>query len=128
MTAVASSSGTEMPIPGTARRSDEQVHFPDVRIEYEDASGDIRWEDVEVTTEHYCRRSRRSWVGRGTLRVRHLQRPKRRRWRIVRSARGGGLSSMTLPTPPENWNIGRLNTERMQAVTAFGFTERQARF
>jgi hypothetical protein len=32
---------------------DEQVHFPDVRIEYEDVNGDIRWEDVEVTTEHY---------------------------------------------------------------------------
>jgi hypothetical protein len=32
---------------------DEQVHFPDVRIEYEDAAGDIRWEDLEVTTEHY---------------------------------------------------------------------------
>ena len=32
---------------------DEQVHFPDVRIEYEDANGDVRWEDVEVTTEHY---------------------------------------------------------------------------
>jgi hypothetical protein len=24
-----------------------------VRIEYEDPNGDIRWEDVEVTTEHY---------------------------------------------------------------------------
>lgn len=32
---------------------DDQVHFPDVRIEYEDVNGDIRWEDVEVTTEHY---------------------------------------------------------------------------
>ena len=32
---------------------DEQVHFPDVRIEYEDANGDIRYEDVEVITEHY---------------------------------------------------------------------------
>jgi len=32
---------------------DEQVHFPDVRIEYQDANGDVRWEDVEVTTEHY---------------------------------------------------------------------------
>jgi len=33
---------------------DEQVHFPEVRIEYEDATGGVRWEDVEVTTEH-CR-------------------------------------------------------------------------
>lgn len=32
---------------------DEQVHFPDVRIEYEDVNGDVRWEDIEVTTEHY---------------------------------------------------------------------------
>lgn len=32
---------------------DEQIHFPDVRIEYRDADGDIRWEDLEVTTEHY---------------------------------------------------------------------------
>jgi hypothetical protein len=32
---------------------DEQVHFPDVRIEYEDANGDVRWQDLEVTTEHY---------------------------------------------------------------------------
>ncbi len=32
---------------------DEQVHFPDVRIEYEEPNGDVRWEDLEVTTEHY---------------------------------------------------------------------------
>lgn len=32
---------------------DDQVHFPDVRIEYEDANGDVRCEDVEVVTEHY---------------------------------------------------------------------------
>lgn len=32
---------------------DEQVHFPDVRIEYEDANGDIRYDDIEVITEHY---------------------------------------------------------------------------
>jgi len=32
---------------------DDQVHFPDVRIEYEDVNGDVRWEDIEVTTEHY---------------------------------------------------------------------------
>jgi hypothetical protein len=29
------------------------VHFPDVRIEYEDADGRSRLEDVEVTTVHY---------------------------------------------------------------------------
>jgi hypothetical protein len=32
---------------------DEQVHFPDVRIEYEDIHGRTREEDVEVTTAHY---------------------------------------------------------------------------
>ena len=32
---------------------DDQVHFPDVRIEYADPNGDVRWEDLEVTTEHY---------------------------------------------------------------------------
>jgi DNA-binding MarR family transcriptional regulator len=32
---------------------DDQVHFPDVRIEYEDVNGDVRREDLEVTTEHY---------------------------------------------------------------------------
>ena len=32
---------------------DDQVHFPDLRIEYEDANGDVRFEDIEVVTEHY---------------------------------------------------------------------------
>ena len=32
---------------------DEQVHFPDVRIEYQDIDGRSREEDVEVTTVHY---------------------------------------------------------------------------
>jgi hypothetical protein len=32
---------------------DEQVHFPDVRLEYEDIDGRAREEDVEVTTPHY---------------------------------------------------------------------------
>jgi hypothetical protein len=32
---------------------DGYVHFPDLRIEYQDVNGDARWEDVEVTTEHY---------------------------------------------------------------------------
>jgi hypothetical protein len=32
---------------------DEQVHFPDVRIEWEDQYGRTREEDIEVTTEHY---------------------------------------------------------------------------
>jgi hypothetical protein len=32
---------------------DEQVHFPDLRIEYRDRDGREDHEDVEVTTEHY---------------------------------------------------------------------------
>jgi len=32
---------------------DEQVHFPDVRIEYEDADGLLNYLDVEVVTVHY---------------------------------------------------------------------------
>lgn len=32
---------------------DEQVHFPDARIEYRDVDGDADHLDVEVTTEHY---------------------------------------------------------------------------
>jgi hypothetical protein len=32
---------------------DEQVHFPDVRIEWEDEHCRSREEDIEVTTEHY---------------------------------------------------------------------------
>ena len=32
---------------------DEQVHFPDLRIEYEDRDGCRRQEDVEITTGHY---------------------------------------------------------------------------
>ena len=32
---------------------DEQVHFPDARIEYRDIDGDVRHLDIEVTTEHY---------------------------------------------------------------------------
>jgi hypothetical protein len=32
---------------------DEQVHFPDLRIDYRDRDGREDHEDVEVTTEHY---------------------------------------------------------------------------
>ena len=32
---------------------DDQVHFPDVRIEYEEPDGRLRHEDVEVLTVHY---------------------------------------------------------------------------
>jgi hypothetical protein len=32
---------------------DEQVHFPDARVEYRDIDGEIHHLDIEVTTEHY---------------------------------------------------------------------------
>jgi hypothetical protein len=32
---------------------DEEVHFPDVRIEYRDRDGEEHHQDVEVVTEHY---------------------------------------------------------------------------
>lgn len=35
---------------------------------------------------------------------------------------------MNLPLPPDKWDIDRLTEERAEAVSAFGFTERQARF
>src|SRR5262249_30352477 len=35
---------------------------------------------------------------------------------------------MTLPPRPDRWDINQVNDERMEAVAAFGFTERQARF
>jgi integrase len=33
-----------------------------------------------------------------------------------------------LPPAPDRWTIDQANTERTEAVAAFGFTERQARF
>ena len=36
--------------------------------------------------------------------------------------------AITLPAPPEYWCIERLTAERTEAIAAFGFTERQARF
>jgi len=35
---------------------------------------------------------------------------------------------MTLPPPPDRWTIELANAERVEAIAAFGFTERQARF
>ena len=58
MTMTATPTATQHEIEEWAREHDlpyfdEQVHFPDVRIEYEDADG--RWDhvDVEVVTVHY---------------------------------------------------------------------------
>ena len=35
---------------------------------------------------------------------------------------------MTLPPAPDRWTIDLANAERMEAIAAFGFAERQARF
>ena len=35
---------------------------------------------------------------------------------------------MTLPPPPDRWTSELANTERAEAIAAFGFTERQAGF
>lgn len=35
---------------------------------------------------------------------------------------------MNLPASPDRWDIDRLTEERAEAISAFGFTERQARF
>ena len=35
---------------------------------------------------------------------------------------------MTLPAPPDRWTIELANAERADAIAAFGFTDRQARF
>jgi hypothetical protein len=35
---------------------------------------------------------------------------------------------MTLPPPPDRWTIELANAQRLEAIGAFGFTERQARF
>src|SRR5262245_17786365 len=35
---------------------------------------------------------------------------------------------MNLPAPPDRWAIELVNTERLNAITSFGFTDHQARF
>jgi hypothetical protein len=35
---------------------------------------------------------------------------------------------MTLPSPPDRWTLDLANAERLEAIAAFGFSERQARF
>jgi DNA-binding MarR family transcriptional regulator len=57
---------------------DDQVHFPDVRIEYEDLDGHVRCRDIEVTTEHY----------RGG----HASSASRSGFAVYRSGGGGGGS------------------------------------
>ena len=35
---------------------------------------------------------------------------------------------MNLPQPPDRWDIEQITSDRVHAIEAFGFTERQAGF
>src|SRR4029453_2993376 len=50
------------------------------------------------------------------------------RWTNGAPANRRGADPMTLPPAPDRWSIELANAERMDAIAAFGFTERQARF
>src|SRR3954465_3641670 len=53
---------------------------------------------------------------------------RRSRRRRTAPANHGGVPPMTLPAAPDRWTIDLANTERMETIAAFGFSERQARF
>jgi len=99
---------------------DDEVHFPDVRIDYQEPDGRWDYRDVEVTTGPRWRpRRQRGPVGLHVLpRVQPADRRpwqwrQRRRW-AQRRPRRGAL---------------RVNfDDRVKAVSDLGFTERQARF
>ena len=112
---------------------DDQVHFPDLRIEYEEPDG--RWDhvDVEVTTVHY----RGAHGGRcGAVGLLVLSRG-------GSGGRGGGGRPSADPAGEavdESGAQGSLGgafldrggfmtvEDRTSAVAEFGFTQRQARF
>ncbi len=92
---------------------DEQVHFPDLRIEYRDVEGRYDHDDVEVMTVHY-RGGRAAAAARSGFRCHGgFERPDGRPF--IRSGSGRGVRLMRFE-------------ERVRAVAEFGFTERQARF
>ena len=109
---------------------DDQVHFPDVRIEYDDRDGRSRVQDIEVVTPHY-RGAHGASAARSGFTCYYLA-GVRAQWR---ARRGGTPNSrrwedvpMNLPQPPNRWDIEQIMTDRAQAIAACGFTERQARF
>jgi hypothetical protein len=107
---------------------DGHVEFPDARIEYEDRDGLRRHEDLPRRPRR-CRRS--VWLHLLPSCARRGGRPSRERTQRSTNARSsarGGVHMTPLPTPPDRWTIDLANTERLEAVAAFGFTERQARF
>src|SRR6476646_7945748 len=87
-------------------------------------SSDARWGEDPRDSYDADPRDRDADDGRSPLGDAEPREP-RRRWTTGRLRRGVG---MTLPPPPRAWNIDALTVERTQAVAAFGFTERQARF
>jgi hypothetical protein len=98
---------------------DDEVHFPDVRVEYQEPDGRWEREDIEVVTPAL---SRRPWCERGALGLLLLSRveparldQRRRATRRAQRRPGRGALAMT-------------QEERIRAVVDCGFTERQARF
>src|SRR5712691_6622063 len=55
------------------------------------------------------------------------RRSRRRRTADRAPANSGGVDPMMLPPEPDRWTIELANAQRMEAIAAFGFTERQAR-
>lgn len=106
------------------------VRFPDVRVEYEDIDGLCRYEDLEVVTEN-CRGAHASGAAQSGFTC----------YRAGRGLVGGRDGSkrishprlaeeliMTFPPEPTHWSIEVANAQRAEAIAAFGFTDRQARF
>ena len=101
---------------------DDEVHFPDVRIEYQEPDGRWDHEDIEVVTPHYRGAHGASVARSGFSCYRGIEPAHRRR-----AAAGGGRRRSPRVGSPRS--SGTMTTdERVQAVVEFGFTERQARF
>ena len=99
---------------------DEQVHFPDLRIEYEEVDGRRDHIDVEITTIHY-RGAHGAAAARSGFSCYRISSA-----RIVgRTGRSGGGGRH--PRLAEEL-LELTADERVKAVAEFGFTERQARF
>jgi DNA-binding MarR family transcriptional regulator len=110
---------------------DEQVHFPDARVEYEDRDGRSRHEEHRGDDGELSRHPRGC---RGEIRLHALPLLRLRRWRArrwaahSRSETRRGAPSVKLAPEPDRWTIELASAQRTEAVASFGFTERQARF
>ena len=110
---------------------DGHVRFPDARIEYEDRDGRSRHEDLEVVTGHYRGAHAGSAAKSGFTCYLSIG----ARSAVAAAADGGRRtrgsprsSSDDAAARTDRWTIDLANAERMEAIAAFGFTERQARF